>query len=40
MPEPQEEQNFAVSDTADPHCEQYMGAVILPPGRTAKYYNY
>ena len=31
MPEPQEEQNFAVSDTADPHCEQNMGAVILSP---------
>lgn len=31
MPEPHAEQNFAVSGTAVPHCEQYMGAGILSP---------
>ena len=25
-PEPHAAQNFAVSETAEPHCEQYMGA--------------
>jgi len=32
-PEPHEEQNFAVAGTAEPHCEQYMEAGILPPPR-------
>src|SRR5882757_7018026 len=31
IPAPHAGQNFAVSETSEPHCEQNMGAGILPP---------